>query len=332
MFQQIHRFLSNSRIIGFNDTLHVKCIIPEKLINEAQSNFKDTENIKYIFLTVEDLFKRIGIKSHLENKQADVIFSYLCSKQKPGSDHYARKVDKKDFHKLLIEKGISNFTYAASILLFLISAALVSGSISLNAEKELVDANFRHLSQKYQQEYSPYEKEMGFASPIEQNVHFAELLKHESDYSPEKIFLPLSDVFSRPQNARVNLTSFKWKKYHGEPLRQLVIDMNKMATKRVGDFESFGFEEEVTVKEGRTPLVELSGLVDRNEIAYRDTVAIMNRFVTDLRELSIVQYTWVKQIPVDTRVYSRFSDQSGVDESRRVFDENADKFIIIYSA
>ncbi len=325
---QIHRFLANSRIIGFNSKLYVKCILPEALVEEARASLRDTDNIEYIFISIESLFKRLGLKTDLNNKQADTIFSYICSKQKSGTDHYARNIDKKHYKNLIIEKSISNFTYMCSVALFLASTALVTMGITLNSEKKTAKANLQHLNNHYQRNYSKYESEIGYAYPMDQQVTFSKLLINESNFSPESLFLPLSQVFSRPQYNRINLTGFKWKKYHGEPLRQLVVDMNKMAKKQNDTFEEFGFEEDLTPQEGRSPLIELSGLINRNDISYRDTVAILKNFVNDLDNLGQIQSTWVKQIPVDTRVYSRFSDQSGVDESKRVIDESANKFLI----
>ena len=325
---QIHRFLANQRIIGFDSVLIVKSLMPKSLIPEARESFSDTATIKYEFIPLEEVFEYFSITSD-ETLQADSMFSFLCSKQTAISDHYSRREEKEIYYKHIADKSVFYFTYIGSLLLFVLSAFLYVSAVNVNFETQVTKSNYSRLVNEYNRNYSPYENEISQAALVKEYVGFANILTAESNLSPENLFPALSKVMSKSKHRRITLTSMGWEKYHSESLNQLIMDLNRITSEQNNEFEDIGMDESYTSYEGRFPLLELSGEMDRKGLDYRETVALMEAFFKDLNNLEMVELLWVKQVPVDVRVYSKFSDQSGVDESQRYKIDGADRFVVL---
>jgi len=318
---QIHTFLTNQRIIGFNDVLNVYCIVPSDFIPSLSSKRFDSEKIKYHYVDLESIFKQFNIKEK-NQYHADILYSYICAKMPLLTDHYATKKEKVFFYRYLISKSIHIGAVIGSIFLLIISGLLFLNTKELNQKHALLDANRELLQKRYAHDFAPLEQPLTDSSSIQASVEFANKLSTETDNSPEIYFSLLSSVFSQRYFSDIHLDSLNWKKYSASELSQILTTQQASVAEATA---TNAFQEEVPLEESASEymqvLVSLSGYLDTKGRDYRSVNQLMNRFIGQLQAIPGVIRVVVLKMPVDVRPGRSFADEKSVKKDLKSQDQ-----------
>ncbi len=323
---QIHKYLSNQRIIPFGSKLDVLCILPEELMQEAEDLYTETDILRYQFFSLDKLFADYGIVSK-HKREADVLFSYLCSLKPIGSDHYHPRDDKNTLYGFFLDRIVFHTYTFGSLVLFIFAAFLMLSSMDVNNKQAETDASTKRLQRIYSENYAGQEYKVEAADVILETIDFSKRLKNESSISPENMLPELSRIYSDPRYAIVSLDSLNWEKLHGNPLDTLRQDIWAKTTPKSLEYQEYEYNE--AELNDKVPVLQLKGRLNTASLSYRQTVAIMESFVARLQALPGVDQLMVIRTPVDIRVTSRFSDDSGADATVRVISDDADDYEIM---
>lgn len=311
--QQIHIFLTNQRIMAFNDVLNVYCIVPGSFMPSLASKSLDTEKIKYHYVDLESLFKHFKIK-HKDQYNADVLYSFLCAKKPLLIDHYATKKEKLFFYRYLLSKSIRLGAVIGSILILISSGLLFLNAKELKQKSLSMDANRELLARRFQQDFVPLEQPLADSINIQTSVELAKKLSVETANSPENYFAYFSPVFSQQYFSDLHLESFYWKKYPAQDLAQYLASQEaSVAEEKISDAYAEPFVE-VAPSDYMQVMVSLSGYLDRKGRDYREAHRMMNDFIGELNKISGVTKLVVLKMPVDVRPGRSFSDEKSAEK------------------
>lgn len=324
--EQIHKFLSNKRTIQFGDTLDVYCLMPEDLIAEAKNLYRDTDLLRYHFLPLHDAFVDCEIISH-EEKEADALFAGLCARKRLGTAHYKLEHSKKLIHNHVVDKGISYISTLGSLCLLLLACLLFVMSYETNNKQKVTDVTTARLLSYYDKNFAHIEEQLNSADTIRETVALYTRLKKETTRTPEQFLTPLGSILSRQEFSVLSVKSLSWEKYSGSELNRLREEIWSRTTVRTDEYQEYEYDEESL--RDKVPVVVLMGKMQRENINYSDTVFIMQKFVEHLRQLPEVEQLLVVKTPVDIRVSSNFSDQSGADPNLRYRSDEANMYEIM---
>lgn len=308
--EQIHKYLSNQRIIPFGSKLDVYCLIPENVLTDARESYQDSNILGYHFITIESLFKQFGITSD-HGHQADVLFAFLCSRKASSSDHYHPGGEKNAYYTHLFEKAIFYTSTIGSLVLLTVAAFLVVNGLEKRQDMQVIQASTERLQRTYNETYIDYEAQIEGADLVRETFFFSERIKNESRVSPEDFLIPLGEVLGRSQFSLINLTSLVWEKFHGNELETLRKDVWRKTTPNLTEYSEYPYNE--AEMDDKIPVVTLGGTMRHDDLPYRETVKVMQDFVKALQNMPEVKNLFVSKTPVDIRVDSQFSDQSGTD-------------------
>lgn len=323
---QIHRFLSNQRIIQFSSKLDVFCLMPGDLVEQSTGGLQDTNVLRYHFLSLDEIFDSYGINSDWE-READALFAYLCHTKSALSDHYQPDGDKKYYRNYLINRGIHYLTTLGSLVIATIGAFLLINSLEINEDKQVLDQSTQRISHIYTNTYAMHEEKIQVAAAVKDVVAFSKRLYNEADVSPELFLTPLGNILKQKRFERISLTSLTWNKVNGNELSAIRRDIWRKTTPNLGPYDEYPYNE--SELDDKVPKIVLTGIMARDGISYRETVSIMEDFVRHLQQLDQVEQLIVNRTPVDIRIHSRFHDQSGVDYTLQAKSDDADIFDIM---
>ncbi len=324
--EQIHRFLSNQRYIGFGSKLDIYCLVPEDLYEEGVASFEDSDILNYHFFNLDELFNSYGIKSDWEI-EADTLFAYMCSTKKKGQDHYLPKERQASYFRYVADQAIFYVTTLGSLALLTIAGLLFVNGMEIKNSTKVADQTIQRLEALYEEDYSHEEKKVEYAYLVKESVKFSERLRNEASVSPEKFLIPLSNVYSDPKLSMITLTSMKWEKIRSVELDNLRRSLWEKTSPQTDEYAEYEYNEDEL--DDQIPVVTLTGEVSWESLGYSRTVLLMENFVTRLQSISDVDQLLVEKTPVDIRINSRFRDQTGADFKLRVKSDDASTYKIM---
>ncbi len=318
--QQIHIFLTNQRIMAFNDLLNVYCMVPTEFLPSLSNKHLDSDKIKYHYVDLNRIFKHYKIKS-TEDYGADVLYSFLCARMPLLKDHYATLKEKLYFHRYLVSKSIRIGSLLGSLVLLLSAGLFFLSAEELNQKRHLMDANQQLLAKRYEQDFVPLEQPLLDSPSIEASVELAKKLALETENSPEHYFSIFSPVFSQSVFADIHLETFSWKKHRAQDLTQLLNDAQASLSEADSDVYAEETMTETPSDDGLQVLVTLSGFVDRKDRSYRKMTELMQAFTTELASVKGVTKLVVLKMPIDLRPGTSFSDEQAIDKELKSQDQ-----------
>jgi hypothetical protein len=318
--QQIQIFLTNQRIMAFNEVLNVYCMVPTEFLPSLTSKQLDSDKIKYHYVDLNGIFKHYKIKK-TEEYGADVLYSFLCARMPLLKDHYSPLKEKLFFHRYLVSNFIRIGALLGSLVLLLSAGLLFLNVKEIKQKRELMDVNQQLLAKRHAQDFVPLEQPLLDSPNIQASVELAKKLAIETANSPEKYFSIFSPVFSQPQFRDIYLESFEWKKHTPQELAQILAAQQASVSETKPD----GYAEEVMVETSEDAsmqvLVSLSGYVDRKGRSYRQMTQLVQGFVEQLNGLKGVTQLVVLKMPIDLRPGISFSDEQAIDKNLKSLDQ-----------
>ncbi len=323
---QIHKYLANQRIIPFGAVLDVVCILPKVLIDAARKDFIDTDILRYSFLSLEGVIEKLGIQSEVKT-EADVVFANLCAHKHIGTDHYSRKQDRQALYTNLCKRTISVACSFGSVAIVLIAVLFAVATYRTHLDVEETHRQEIDLQNTYNEKYEALENVINGVDTMVESLSLIDRLRNESLVSPDRFFTPLSNILGNRNFTDVKLYALAWEKLHGNELEALRNEVWQKTTPKIEEWQEYPYNE--AELDDKIAVVTLKGELNREGLSYRETVATMEAFVRSLQKLDMVEKLMVIKTPVDIRVDSNFTDDSGTDISLRVTSDDADDFEIL---
>lgn len=308
--EQIHIFLTNQRIMGFTDKLNVYCILPKALLDQVHEISKDTNLIKYKFVNLQKLFSHYKLRN-CAHQEADVLFSYLCASMPLRNDHYALSKQKQNFYRYILNRFVGWGSAMATLLISVSAGLLWLNSMELDQKRHSIETQRTILERRYQTDFSGIQQKLTDSANVQASVELVRRLQLEASLSPERMFAPLSQVFSDPRFAAVQLDGFIWKKYSTEELTQVLQTQQASVSEQQSDGVAAEANEPEAVAENSSsqPMITLSGYFRRGSLSYSATVNTINDFAEALRKLPNVIQVVILKMPVDVRPALGFADE-----------------------
>ncbi len=333
--EQIHIFLTNQRIMGFTEKLHVYCILSGAELEETRQRIQDTNAIQYQFVNLHELFTHYKLHN-CDDQEADALFAYLCASTPLAPDHYAQTKEKQAYYRYRLNRAISVATILGSLITFIGAALLWLNSFELRQEQQATDNQRIILERRYQNDFVPIQQRLTDAPSVQASVELARRIQREAQLSPERLFTPLSTVFSDTRFASLQLDGFSWKKYPQAEVVQLLQTQNASVSEPLTELElqALPAEPEVPATASLQPVLTIDGYLLRGDRSYQETVALMNAFAEALRKLPGVKQVVVLKMPVDVRPALVFMDDLGVQKEvkQNVKEANQYEIIIAFNA
>jgi len=318
--QQIQIFLTNQRIMAFNEVLNVYCMVPTEFLPSLANKQLDSDKVKYHYVDLNLIFKHYKIKK-TEEYGADVLYSFLCARMPLLKDHYATLKEKRFFHRYLVSNSIRIGALLGSLIFLLIAGLLFLNVKEIKQKRELTEVNQQLLAKRNAQDFVPLEQPLLDSPNIQASVELAKKLAIEANNSPENYFAYFSPVFSQPEFADIHLESFEWKKYTAQELSQILTTQQASVAEAKPD----GYTEEMYVA---TPvdanlqvLVTLSGSVDRKGRSYREMTQLMQDFVAQLNNIKGTTQLVILKMPIDLRPGRSFSEEQEINKKLKSKDQ-----------
>ncbi|MFT4819777.1 MAG: hypothetical protein ACI9B8_003522 [Sulfitobacter sp.] len=328
---EIYNFLLNQRIMESNDYLNVYCILQEEQMDEARQLVHNTPEVHYAFFSIERLFTNFGILG-CEQQGAAALFSYLCTRTNPISDHYGTEEQKSTYYQYLVDKVITQATEIGSLICITAAVILALNSLKLDQEQEILYLQTNTLQIEYDDKYSTTSNQLETAVTIQTAVELIDQLERDAAQAPHRFFADLGSVFSQPQFTNISLEDLAWTKYPSTELGQLIIS-HKLRLAEQSDTllqETLMQEYYEQMQSESAPKLQatfsLNGRIATDGYSYRSTIDAMQNFVTALERLPGVELVLLIETAVDVRDSARFTGQVGQDESGVAVD--TDKFEI----
>ncbi|MFT7246870.1 MAG: hypothetical protein ACI82A_004250, partial [Candidatus Azotimanducaceae bacterium] len=329
---EIYNFLLNQRIMGPTDYLNVYCILQEVQMDEARQLVHNTPEVHYTFFSIERLFANFGILG-CEEHGAAALFSYLCTRANPISDHYGTEEQKSTYYQYLVDKVITQATEIGSLICITAAVILALNSLKLDQQQEILALETSILQSEYNDNYSTMANQLESAVTVQSAVELIGQLEGDAAQAPHRFFSNLGSVFSQPEFANITLEDLGWRKYPSTELGQLIISHKLKLAEQSDSFLQETLMAEYTEQmqsEGAPKLqatFSLQGRIATEGYSYRTTIDAMQNFVTALERLPGVELVLLIETAVDVRDSARFTGQVGQDESGVATD--TDKFEIL---
>jgi len=304
----MQRFLVNQRILAFTDTLYSYSIIEDDFIKTCKEQCPDTPTLKFRFIGIDEAFKKFDVKG-AEGKKADVLFSYICSLEKPSKQQYLPEHRRTPYIKRQLNQFIASFSVFGAAACILASVLIFLNAFHIQTLSKHIEKSANSLQISYDERYTQYQQKLDDAHMVSESVELAKQITADTLVAPHLVFFDLGEVLGSPRYALFSLSQFKWKKYSPTDYATLTssyADLNSIPDPNAEFYEEYEDEG----MDFRAVLL-LNGHLNTRNITYSHAVALSESFTHDLEAIPSVDEVHILKNPVDIRVGSHFSDRSG---------------------
>ncbi len=295
--EQIHKFITNQRMMGLQDQLDVVCIYSDKNAHTLKNTEHNIGSLNYHFFPIDNLLKKLGIKSEISD-HGNIIYSYICSTLPARTNHYATNTQRDRYFTNSYKKIIQGSCSIASAVMIAISAIAITNHYQITKEIENKEMEFSDLYNFYQENYANYESELATVDDLAFTSDSANQLLSLSKRTPFSLFPDISQVYSQQQFSPLMLTGISWS-----------VDVGLNRESKMAIFSKDGeYIEEESDGESSLYTMSLSGSLKTQNTLYRDNVALINEWKKQIQTIDSVKKIALIKIPNDIRQKSEFSD------------------------
>ena len=119
---------------------------------------------------------------------------------------------------------------------------------------------------------------------------------------------------------------------------QVLLESSKLEVKKpegelIFDEGEDYYEDDGSIPLSLVPVVRLSGVADRRDMSYAETIVRIEAFIHALKSDDEIQNVLAVKLPVDNRLASRFQDQAGLDDTpkEKQLNENVFEFVLVFN-
>lgn len=294
----LRRHLANKSLLGFTETLHVACILPKSISEQAQAMLVDKELIDFKVIDQETILKKINLSGVSTGVDA-AINSYFCSRENLNTTHYDNEMDQA-YKKHANIQTMSQVFFYGSILAFAMSALLV---IQIRYDT-LRMGHLQRVNNKIvsltDERFGEMEAILNDANTVKASISHAQTILEKSAVSPLSFLAFFGNLFSQPQYSAMKLNDFDWLLASSDKVNEIITSDPTVENPEPLELES-----------GVYPVMTISGRLIGDDINYRKASIIVDNFVSDIQQTKGVLKIKVLKKPYDVGKDVKFSDSVG---------------------
>lgn len=308
----MQRFLINQRILGPGEELNVFTIMQDEYIEKAGIYCESSNQLKFHFVGIRELGEKFGLRTD-GPFEADMFFSFLCSKQPSHSQIYLRKNQKRPYYHYLITQSIKAATFAGSLVSIITATFLLLSSSESSSIKKVEAAKLQKFASVYDEKFSNVEHRIADAQRVKESVELLNNIERETDLTPQNLFPSIGGIFSEDRFSMFSIQSLQWQKHTPLEIEAIVSGYSDLKSATIPESEQFEEYEEVNYQ--FQPTLRILGRMDKRGKKYSEIVRSSEALIAQLAIIPSVQDVHVLTHPVDVRLGSKFTDEGGVKDS-----------------
>ncbi len=300
--EQTHKYLTNKRLLGFNELMHVCVIVSEHDHDYLKEKITDFKKDDYQIISTADIEKHFKIKNNnIPNTLA--VFSELCFKENIFKNHYTTTKEKKSYFDYLYKKILLN----SSLLLFVISMIVAQYFFSegqkLYNKTDHINKEIAEKNHYYEKNYLPIENEFQGAVTMHSAVQASNELKRNKKISPLDFYILLSQSYAQSGLDSIKFTQINW-----------YVDITKKPNKNSGSSDPMTGNESISMiaddKSRVHPVAIIQGELPLYDNQFRNAVLQLDILTQALESQEQIKKVTVNKYPIDVRPTQKL-DASG---------------------
>ena len=276
-------FLTNQKLLGYNDFLNVHIICHSSNYESILSSISFSDHVMFHIHRLDELHKTLRLKN-ANSLYADSCFTWICNKYSTTKDQYSNRQDR----RFDAQRRLSFTLSAASLFIFLINIVIaqtfISKALALKKASTFLTAQTDYLTTAYDKKFLPIEQDLKKAGFIKTSIELTRKLKYEQGLSPLDLILTISNVISRPEFTGIHINRVKWLRATSTSVGQLNnsnFDDAEQIKNQQGDEEQYDDNGDI-IEPIPLQTAIISGWVSLDQNNYRKVYNQVQNFLTQL--------------------------------------------------
>lgn len=280
---QTRFFLTNQKLLGYNDFLNVHIICHSSHYESIFSSISFSDHVMFHIHRLDELHKALRLKN-ANSLYADSCFTWICNKYSTTKDQYSNRQDR----RFDAQRKLSFTLSAASLFIFLINIVIaqtfISKALALKKASTFLTAQTDYLTAAYDKKFLAIEQDLKKAHFIKTSIALTRKLKYEQGLSPLDLILTVSNVISRPEFTGIHINRVKWLRATSTSVGQLNnsnFDDAEQIQSQLGDEEQYDDNGDI-IESIPLQTAIISGWVSLDQNNYRKVYNQVQNFLTQL--------------------------------------------------
>ncbi|MDH5764580.1 MAG: hypothetical protein OEZ38_01085 [Gammaproteobacteria bacterium] len=298
--EQSLRYLTNQKLIGFDEKVDVHLMCDESEISEIENRCENTPLVTYHFHRVAELEKLFNVGG-INSQFCSGLFSSICRDERFTSSHYGPKPLFKYFYQKIIEKGIRYSGMAVIVISTVMSMTYITNGIALSKESIVLKHKAEAMESAYKKQLQKLEPELKRSRAMMSSVLFYERVSDLKMIAPQSFMNELSRVLASIGMRNVSITRVSWKRTQGNGWSKFKRgDKKKIDTIRYGDSEQIKHKAIVT------------GFIRGASVDKKSAVEKIEKMFSVLKNDSVIEDVNIIKMGMDLRPEKEIENESNI--------------------
>jgi hypothetical protein len=300
--EQTQKYLTNKRLLGFNEAIHICVIVSDhdyNYLKEKISNFKRND---YRIISTVNIEQYLKIKNNnIPNTLS--VFSELCFKENIFKNHYTTTKEKKSYFSYLYKKILLNSSYLLFIISIIVAQYFFSQGEKFYNKTDYINKEVDEKNNYYVQNYLPLEEKFQDAVIMHSAVQASNELKRNKKNSPLDFYILLSKSYAQSGLDSIKFTQINW-----------YFDITKKPNKNSGSSDPMTGNEDLSMisddNSNVRPVAIIQGELPLYDNQFRNAVLQLDILTQALESQEQIKKVTVNKYPIDVRPTQKL-DASG---------------------
>src|SRR5690606_25995676 len=177
---------------------------------------------------ISELFKLFNIKN-CENREADVLFAYLCTLEQSRQQQYLPKKNRAPYLRYNINLAVRNLTQVLSLSFMIFASFLLLNANEYSRTEQTLLLKQTRLLEEHDRLYGDKQEQIASAGLIQETVSLMRAIEKDNTVTPQALFAKLSRVFDQAMHQRFSLHSMHWQKYRPDQLQAIASEYSDLS-------------------------------------------------------------------------------------------------------
>jgi hypothetical protein len=311
--EQNTRFLTNQRILDFDDRLSVHVLGNNENLAQIQQYCADSGIVSYHFYDNQQISKKAGLHNS-DSPLCNDLFAFLCARQWLSRGHYGARRLFASYYQYLTSRTVSLASFVLAVAAVALGVTYISDIFLLRDD---IATNTRYaevLESSYREQMLGIEAELKKTRGMESAVFMYEKIKQHRDVSPQNFMVELSDVFGKASIADAVVTQIAWQ--------------GTLDSKLPDDSDRRRKKQQVLYSSARdiNHMARVEGYIRVSETGIKQAVDKVNQMIAVLGQHQQVLDVDVVHLPLDVRPESSVINEGGANIDQKEDDRKRGRF------
>lgn len=297
--EQTIRFLSNQHHIGFDEKIEIHIISDVKNINQIKSKCEDTNLLKYIFHSNDEIKSRVkcgAINSEGKVGYSNVIFSYICASLKIPVGHYGNAEIFLVYYQQIFSSAVKITGSCILILSVLFSFSYISESDVFDNEALTLNGQANAINRDYERKLSSFESRLRLTKTMQSSVLLSEKIRSSKLVSPQNFMVVISRILTRSGMHDTEISKLSWQQYQFDGFQA---ENSKIKN-------TIDYADKMPVRHHAV----ISGFMQVSKISLKKSVDKINDIAEAFRNNKLMHRLRLNDVPVDVRSNSSIENET----------------------